>query len=135
MIYICSVCHSKIEDNLPDLPVEKAILSKTDKLELWCDTCGALMAPEHFTPEELETWYAYLSNCPNAQHCIGSRAYRPDCERGVFYPGCLKFLWRELYAIKLLLRNRAGINEKQMFDLHVEDAQQSNMALDDKEQD
>lgn len=125
MIYECFYCHSSNSDDRLQMDVEQILKVGVDAGNLWCANCGGLMCPEHLSPGELETWFAHLSRCPNAQFCVRDRAYRPECEKLVFYPGCLRFLWKELYETKLMLKHIAKFTKEQMYELYVKDASET----------
>ncbi|MDW7643408.1 MAG: hypothetical protein SCI25_00025 [Desulfuromonadales bacterium] len=60
-----------------------------------CPECGAVVAPRNISSEDITGWFRLFSRCPNAMCCIQeANCYRAECERLVFYPGCLTFLWR-----------------------------------------
>lgn len=112
MKYYCQGCKAEFNDKRKALPFQEMLKKSKGRTPCpnGCPDCGALIMPEHFTEEERALWFGRFSRCPNAKFCSGDRGYRPECEKLVFYPGCLTMLYYGLAEIKYAIEKVHGVD-------------------------
>lgn len=130
MLHHCLCCDWSIDDLLPNLSYEQMTADVKNFQQYTgharCPRCGSIAIPEHFESSEIETWLRLFSNCKNAQFCWEWETYRPECEQGIFYPGCLKYLYQSFYQMNLILQHAHGIDAAALDELIHKDSTKYN---------
>lgn len=112
MRYFCRGCKAEYSDRRKALPLREMLKKSKGRTPCpnGCQDCGALIVPEHFSEEEVSHWFHLFSRCPNAKFCCEDSVYRPECEKLVFYPGCLAMLYHGMNDLRYAIEKIHGFD-------------------------